>query len=71
MKFPPSSNYLILYGTASLIAGILNKDILFWNIRNVNAFPKRWLNKEDWRYLNVVFGSLSLALGIFIAVFKR
>jgi hypothetical protein len=71
MKFSFGSIFLILYGLSSLIAGILNKDILFWNIRPITSFSKRWLEKEDWRYLNIVFGSLAIALGIFIIIFRK
>lgn len=71
MKFSSGAIFLILYGISSLIAGILNKDILFWNIRNINVFSKRWLDKEDWRYLNFVFGLLAIASGILIAIFRK
>lgn len=70
MKFSTGAIFLILYGITSLIAGILNKDMT-WNIRGINALLEKWFDKEDWKYLNIVFGSLAIALGIFIIIFRK
>jgi hypothetical protein len=69
MKFSFGSIFFILYGLSSLIAGILNKDILFWSIRPMGM--KRWLGKEEWRDLNIIFGAISVFLGIFILIFRK
>jgi hypothetical protein len=56
---------LIIFGAASLVCGILKKNIFSWDIRR-NIFSKKWLDKSEERLLNIMIGGLYLLLGAIV-----
>lgn len=58
MKF--DSIFLIAFGLISLIAGFLNKNILFWV--TIHAVDKKYN-----RATNIIIGIISILIGLYLA----
>ena len=59
------SIFFLAFGAISLIAGILNKNLLFWTTIKYDGL-KNLLGDKYIQVINIFFGTISIIIGLYL-----